>query len=286
MDELLPDKLKNLWQSVARDNMTPEGFQQEQERLLAEYRMIWKEALILDGQSDLEASLLYELSRYVQYEDLDEIRRRCRLALSDVKGEWEGKVDRGDRGSVEQFYNESQAMMYELMWWHTLNDDDSPMAYVVALQFARSHGCRHYLDFGVGVGSGPVLFARHGMEVTAADISSQMLDFTRWRLAQRRLDGRFIDLKQDHLPDEAFDMVTAMDVFEHLVDPVAVADDVCRALKPGGFLFGRFHAELDEERPHHIVQDFSPTIRRLEANGLVEVWRDEWLWGHQVFQKK
>ena len=240
----------------------------------------------MDGQSDLETSLLYELSRYVQYEDLDEIRRKCRLALSDVKGEWEGKVDRGDRGSVEQFYNESQAILYELMWWHTLNDDDSPMAYVVALQFARNHGCRHYLDFGVGVGSGPVLFARHGMEVPAADISSPMLDFTRWRLAQRRLDGRFIDLKQDRLLDEAFDMVTAMDVFEHLVDPVAVADDICRALKPGGFLFGRFHSEVDEERPHHIVQDFSPTIRRLEANGLVEVWRDEWLWGHQVFQKK
>jgi hypothetical protein len=23
----------------------------------------------------------------------------------------------------------------------------------------------------------------------------------------------------------------------------------------------------------------------MRALGLVEVWRDEWLWGHQVFQK-
>ena len=37
--------------------------------------------------------------------------------------------------------------------------------------------------------------------------------------------------------------------------------------------------------PQHIVTDFGPTFSRLRELGFVEVWRDSWLWGHQVFQK-
>ena len=76
-----------------------------------------------------------------------------------------------------------------------------------------------------------------------------------------------------------------MDVFEHLSDPVETVEKLWNALKPGGFLYGRISAEADEDRPQHIVHDFEPTFERMRALGFVEVWRDEWLWGHQVFQK-
>ena len=112
-----------------------------------------------------------------------------------------------------------------------------------------------------------------------------MLHFSQWRFHLRGLSAHFVDLKAGGIPPNTFDMLAAMDVFEHLVDPVQTVDELWRTLKPGGFLFGRFHSEVDEDRPHHIVQDFGPTLNRLEALGFVEVWRDEWLWGHQVFQK-
>jgi hypothetical protein len=64
-----------------------------------------------------------------------------------------------------------------------------------------------------------------------------------------------------------------------------VVEKLWTALKPGGFLYARISAESDEDRPQHIVQDFEPTFARMRALGLVEIWRDEWLWGHQVFQK-
>jgi hypothetical protein len=41
-------------------------------------------------------------------------------------------------------------------------------------------------------------------------------------------------------------MITAMDVFEHLPDPVKAVDHLAIALRRGGFLFGRFAAEPDE----------------------------------------
>ena len=129
------------------------------------------------------------------------------------------------------------------------------------------------------------LLARHGFDVTLGDISSPLLEFCRWRLTQRGLPATYLDLKSASLPPERFDLITAMDVFEHLADPVATVDSLWQALKPGGVLFGRFAAEPDAERPMHIVEDFEPTFARLRALGCVEVWRDEWLWGHQAFQK-
>jgi 2-polyprenyl-3-methyl-5-hydroxy-6-metoxy-1,4-benzoquinol methylase len=285
LEKLLPDQLKELWQSVDQEKLSLEEFNLEQERLLLEYRDLWEQALLLDGQNSLQESLCSELAQYSGCEDLSEIRRRCSAALSRVKDEWHGTVECDDHQTVEQFYNESEAMIYELVWWHSLSEDTSPLAYVTAFHFARLHGCRSYLDFGAGVGSGAILFARHELQVTLADISSSMLDFSRWRFAARGLSGRFVDLKENGLPANAYDMVAAMDVFEHLVDPVKAVEELWCTMKPGGFLFGRFHSELDEDRPHHIVQDFGPTLQRLHSLGFVEVWRDEWLWGHQVFQK-
>jgi SAM-dependent methyltransferase len=113
-----------------------------------------------------------------------------------------------------------------------------------------------------------------------------LLGFSQWRFQLRRLPGEFFDLKKRDLPSESFDMVTAMDVFEHLVDPLNAAKKLCDVLKPGGFLFGRFSAEPNEDRPMHVVQDFGPTLSCLRELGFIEVWQDDWLWGHQVFQKR
>ena len=285
MEKLLPDQLKALWHAVDQKQLTIEAFTSEQERLLATYRQLWEQALLLEGYQDLPENLLSELGSYMQCADMTEIQRRCVHAVATLKGEWQEKVDPGDRQSVEQFYDESQATIYELMWWHTLCDDASPLAYVTALHFAQQQGCRSYLDFGAGVGSGGILFARHGLEVTLADISSTLLGFTQWRLDRRKLPAAYIDLKACGLPQHAFDLVTAMDVFEHLVDPVETVERLWGALKPEGFLYARISAESDADRPQHIVQDFGPTFVRMRALGFVQVWQDEWLWGHQVFQK-
>jgi 2-polyprenyl-3-methyl-5-hydroxy-6-metoxy-1,4-benzoquinol methylase len=123
------------------------------------------------------------------------------------------------------------------------------------------------------------------LQSTLADISSSLLGFSAWRLGIRKLPAQYIDLKHALLPSQGFDVITAMDVFEHLSDPVEAVEKLWKALNPGGFLYARISAESDEERPQHIVQDFEPTFERMRALGFVEVWRDEWLWGHQVFQK-
>src|SRR5215813_9562729 len=156
---------------------------------------------------------------------------------------------------------------------------------MTALDFARSRGCKSYLDFGSGIGSGAILFARYGMDVACADISSSLLAFSRWRFQKRHLNARLIDLKKGPLPRSAFDLVTAMDVFEHLTDPAGSVDQIWETLRPGGFLYGLFACDGEDARPQHIVHDFEPVFRRLRDRGFVQVWEDAWLWGHQVFRK-
>ena len=285
MDQLLPDRLKELWRAVDEKQLSVEAFTREQERLLDNYRRTWADALILEGHPTLRESLLSELGTYMSCADPAEIEARCARAVAVLKGEWQAQVIPGSRHSIEQFYDQSRNTIYELMWWHTLTEDASPLSYVTALHFARHHGGRHYLDFGAGVGSGSILFARHGFEVTLADISSTLLRFSEWRLDRRRLPASYVDLKTSELPAGMFDLVTAMDVFEHLVDPVGTVDRLAATLRAGGFLYARIAAEADEDRPQHIVHDFGPTFERLKALGFVRVWQDEWLWGHQVFQK-
>jgi 2-polyprenyl-3-methyl-5-hydroxy-6-metoxy-1,4-benzoquinol methylase len=285
MQQLLPDQLKELWRRVEEKKLLTEDFNFKQEQGLAEYRKIWSDALLLEGYRELQKSLLDELGLYVGCQDSAEIQLRCSRAVESLAKEWGEKVDPTDRKSVENFYNETEAEIYELMWWHTLSEDLSPLSYVTALQFALRQGCRSCLDFGAGVGSGSTVFARHGLKVGLADISSPLLAFSWWRFHLRSLQGEFFDLKTRDVPSESFDMVTAMDVFEHLADPVEAVERLWSALKPGGFLFGRFGAEPNEDRPLHVVQDFEPSFRRLREIGFVQVWQDEWLWGHQVFLK-
>jgi 2-polyprenyl-3-methyl-5-hydroxy-6-metoxy-1,4-benzoquinol methylase len=287
MEQLGPQQLKKLWQSLEREEVTEEEYALAEEKMLDAYSSVWMQALLLEGHADLQESLLSELSRYLGCADIAEIRWRCQRAVHDIKVAWHEKTNRNsERTAVEEFYDHNQAMLYELMWWHSLCDDTDPLGYVTALHFAQQHRCHRYLDFGAGVGSGGILFARHGFDVALADISSALLSFSKWRLDLRRLKGEYIDLKAQGLPRAAFDFVTAMDVFEHLFDPVGTVEDLARAMKPGAYLFARLQADANEDRPLHIVKDFRIVFKRLDELGFKEVWRDDWVWGHHVFQKQ
>ena len=256
-----------------------------QDQWLDEYRLTWRDALLRPGAPDLPSSICAELAMILNIDDPSEVRRRCQNAVLEMKKEWEDTVSGQSDSEVVEYYDRSQSYAYELMWWHSLEEDLSPLAYVAALHLALKQPGRAYLDFGAGVGSGGILFARHGFEVSLADISSTLQDFARRRLAAREVSASFLDLKHESLPPSAYDFVTAMDVFEHIAHPEEAVHQIAPSIRPGGILFGRFSAEDDPDRPSHIARDFTPAFRALEELGFEECWRDKWLWGHQAFQR-
>src|SRR5262245_23937821 len=68
-EKLLPEVLKELWQSVDEQRLSREQFYDEQQRHLDAYRQIWRCALALEGHPDLRESLLWELGTYVGCDD-------------------------------------------------------------------------------------------------------------------------------------------------------------------------------------------------------------------------
>jgi 2-polyprenyl-3-methyl-5-hydroxy-6-metoxy-1,4-benzoquinol methylase len=247
-------RLREMWQGAAQAGISSDECAVRQQREIEEYAAVWKRALLLSGQEDMALSTLTEIGRWRGIDDLAAVRRRCQGALDALKQRWEQTIQTPDARQVETYYDGADDCIEELMWWHTLSDDNSPLAYVAALEFAAlefgsSARNRSYLDFGSGVGSGALLFRTYEFDVTLADISSVMLAFCKHRFAERRCAARFIDLKESKLPAAAFDFVTAMDVFEHLVDPPGTVDALATSLKPGGYVYGRFAAGDDHDRP-------------------------------------
>jgi 2-polyprenyl-3-methyl-5-hydroxy-6-metoxy-1,4-benzoquinol methylase len=285
MDRLLPDELRQLWSRVEAEEISWEEFEVRKDRLLDDYRRVWAGGLLLKGQVTLADSLRAEFDRYVADEVGPGAAPGYETAADAFNSQWSREVDPQDGESIERFYRETQSQLGAHLQWHSLSDDETPLAYVVALEFAKRHNCRSLLDFGAGVGSGGIVFARQGFAVTLADISAPNLAFCEWRFRLRGLPCELINLVEERLPNQAFDLVTVMDVFEHLVDPVDTVTTLHTALKPGGYLFGRFNLEEDDEAAGHIVRDFRSTFARIEELGLRHAWFDDWLWGHDVFQR-
>jgi len=281
----LAKRLRELWDSVETKGASRAACAAEEARQLDEFIATWTRALLLPGETDLVRSTLTEIGRWRHIDDLEQVRQRCRMSLAELKEHWEKTVPEVDARNVAHYYDTADLCIEELMWWHTLQDDKSPLAYVAALEVAAAAPGRSYLDFGSGVGSGALLFQQQGFAVTLADISGVLLAFCRQRFQARGRAASFIDLKATEPPPAAFDFITAMDVFEHLVDPVGTLDLLDRCLKPGGVIYGRFAADDDHDRPQHIVHEFGPVLDHFAKLGYREIFRDDWLWGHLAYQK-
>lgn len=225
----------------------------------------WTGALSLPGEADLEQSSLGELADYFGL-SREEARRACDSALADSRREWQA-AERRTPAEVMDFYDRTRSYIFEHVWWH-VHDNNNNAANVAVLDYALKQGGRRYLDFGSGVGANAILFARHGFEVTLADVSRTMLDFARWRFARRGLQANFIYLREQPLPAAGFDFITAVDVFEHLVNPANELLTLSRALKMSGTLVFNYWVGSDPERPMHILPSADPIFRVLRRSGL------------------
>ena len=127
------------------------------------------------------------------------------------------------------------------------------------------------LDVGCGTGLNMKYLARYG-SVTGVDLSETALQFCRVRG-----HSQLINAPIEHLPfpDDSFDLITALDIIEHLDDDVRGLSEIARVLKPGGraivlvpaymFLWS-LQDEISSHRRRYIVKQLR---RALTQSGLV-----------------
>ena len=129
-------------------------------------------------------------------------------------------------------------------WWdpegpqkalHALNP--ARLGYVMAR--ARLEGAKA-LDVGCGGGLLSEALAREGARVTALDLAPELVKVAKLHGLE---SGVAVDYRLQSVESlaaeqpDTFDVVTCMEMLEHVPDPGAVIDACARLLKPGGRLF-------------------------------------------------
>ena len=103
----------------------------------------------------------------------------------------------------------------------------------VNLKWARA------LDVGCGGGSLSEALARAGAKVTAIDLAPAVLDVARLHLHESGLTVDYRETSVESLAADmpaTFDVVTCMEMLEHVPDPRSVIHACATLLKPGGKL--------------------------------------------------
>jgi len=226
----------------------------------------WRKALLLPGETDLLASAVTELSEYYGI-PREEAARSAAEGVRRTRDAWNA-APRRTLGEIEEFYHSSEDYIFELIHWHATLTEAETLANVAALEVAERLQAKSYLDFGGGVGSNLLLFATAGIEVADADISTPLQTFARWRLARRGVRASFYDLKTESLPKGRFDLLTAVDVLEHVPDPVATLGSALPALAPGGHAIVALGFGHSVEHPMHIVHTPRRFLSGVRALGL------------------
>lgn len=96
------------------------------------------------------------------------------------------------------------------------------------------------LDVGCGGGLLSEALAAQSAKVTGIDLAPAVLETARLHLYESGLQIEYLERSAEALAAERpqqFDVITCMEMLEHVPDPAAIVDACADLLKPGGWLF-------------------------------------------------
>ena len=129
-------------------------------------------------------------------------------------------------------------------WWDPHSEfkplhEINPLRLEYINRFSGLNGKR-VLDVGCGGGILSEGMARAGADVTGIDMGEAPLEVARLHLLESELEVHYERIPVEQLADrqpESFDVVTCMEMLEHVPDPSSVVEACARLTRPGGKLF-------------------------------------------------
>jgi SAM-dependent methyltransferase len=167
----------------------------------------------------------------------------------------------------QQMQQHTYSIMYEIEgthWWFAgRRQIISGFIERICKGFTR---CPRILDVGCGTGANLEMLAKFG-DAEGVDVSTEALSFCKQRGLQ---SVRLGEAEKLPYPDQSFDLVTGLDVVEHLDDDLAGLREMRRVLKPGGrallfvpafmFLWG-VQDDVSNHRRRYTMKQLKETVR-------------------------
>ncbi len=178
-----------------------------------------------------------ELSVYYRHMAIQEFWVRYTLGRMDAATLWERKP-RTTETDYRSFYAETDYWVLRQMY-HSRNE----CYHVLARSMRRGGREGDFCEYGCGVA--PITawlrprFPR--WRYTLVDLPSPMLEFVRWRFRDHpKVETKSPGLGADLPLSRDYDLITCMDVLEHVINPLEVVRHLTEHLKPGGTLHLNF----------------------------------------------
>lgn len=130
-------------------------------------------------------------------------------------------------------------------WWDTNSEfkalhDINPLRLQWISDLAGGLQGKRVVDVGCGGGILSESMARTGAQVTGIDLADKPLKVAKLHKLESGVDVDYRLIAAEELAaaePESFDVVTCMEMLEHVPDPVSVMTACARMVKPGGWVF-------------------------------------------------
>ena len=132
--------------------------------------------------------------------------------------------------------------------------------------FGQGRSFDHILNLGTGEGDYDAMIAPYGKRLTACDINADDVAFAQ----QLNTDISHLSYKVENalslsFGDNSFDLITSVDVIEHVGQPAQMIDEIGRVLRPDGLVFITFPS-------HHYPFSYDPINKIADWLG-----REKWI---------
>jgi GT2 family glycosyltransferase/glycosyltransferase involved in cell wall biosynthesis len=188
--------------------------------------------------------------------DIEDVLRRVEFEQAhpgiSVKEAWLDANPSAD-SEIERFYSDTTSYIFDLAVESTREVRQQWRAAVVdALnrQWGGAEAAR-VLDFGGGVGTDTLYFAKHCRAAYYYDVPGATSTFAMKRFARRGAPITRVTRTSNYGAE--FDAVVSFEVLEHLLDPCVHLDELVRLTRPGGLLFlTESFTLVGEDYPSHL----------------------------------
>lgn len=144
----------------------------------------------------------------------------------------ESSIDDQEVNKFAQHANDWWDKQGPLKTLHDIND--------TRLEFISQHinlKGLHVLDVGCGGGILCEAMAKAGAEVTGIDAESEAIGVAKGHATENQLSIEYYSTPIEEFESKQFDVITCMEMLEHVQNPELVLEHCKRLIKPNGFIF-------------------------------------------------